>query len=86
MIRSDFNFQKFGEDKYLITNYAGRYAFLDKDEFHAFCKGDVLHPDTLNVLSESFFCTDGNSEKFIAEYSEAIQTIYSLVLVCIFLY
>ncbi len=73
MIRSDFNFQKFGEDKYLITNYAGRYAFLDKDEFHAFCKGEVLHPDTLNVLSESFFCTDGNSEKFIAEYSEAIR-------------
>ena len=73
MIRSDFNFQKFGNDKYLITNYAGRYAFLDIDEFNAFCNGNMLSPDTLNRLSESFFCTNSNREKFIAEYSETIR-------------
>lgn len=73
MIRSDFNFQKFGKDKFLITNYAGRYALLDNDEFHMFCKGDTLHSDTLDKLSESFFCTEGNSEQFIAKYSEAIR-------------
>lgn len=73
MIRSDFNFEKIRDDTYLITNYSGRYAFLNGDEFTAFCKGNNLNHDTSQKLIESYFCADTSSEQFMVEYSNAIR-------------
>ena len=68
MIRSDFSFEKIRDDTYLITNYAGRYAFLSGDEFTAFCKGNDLNPDTRQKLIESYFCADASSEQFMVVF------------------
>ena len=73
MIRSDFNFEKIRDDTYLITNYSGRYAFLNGDEFTAFCKGNNMNPDTRQKLIESYFCADTSSEQFMVEYYNEIR-------------
>lgn len=72
MTKSDFNFSKFDKDTYLITNYAGRYAFLNNQEFHAFCKGEPLE-ETKTLLKEAWFYSDTDSEEFILNYSDAIR-------------
>lgn len=73
MVRSDFNFAQFGEDSYLITNYAGKHAFLTSGEFHAFCNGTKMDEDKQNELEKLLFLSDQSSEQFIHDYSMAIR-------------
>lgn len=72
-VRSDFNFSRFNEQSYLITNYAGRYAFLEEPSFKAYCNGT---PDeqTKDALIEGLFYSEDDQEVFIRRYSEAIRS------------
>lgn len=73
MVKSDFNFAKFGGDSYLITNYAGRYAFLTDNQFRAFCSGTQLDADKQNELEKLMFLSGASSEQFMRDYSMAIR-------------
>ena len=73
MKKSSFNFAKFNDDTYLMTNYAGRFAFLPADEFHAFCNDERIDPAIENRLIESYFCIGNNTEKYMREYADAIR-------------
>jgi His-Xaa-Ser system radical SAM maturase HxsB len=73
MVKSDFNFAKISDATYLITNYAGRYAFLCEADFHAFCAGKEINAEKRIELENAYFLSRSNSEQFIAEYSQAIR-------------
>ena len=73
MIKNSFNFAKHNDDTYLITNYAGRYAFLSNDVFHAFCNGNKIDSTIENRLVESYFCMGNNTEKSMRNYADAIR-------------
>ena len=73
MVKSDFNFAKFGKDSYLITNYAGKYAFLTSDEFRAFCNGTKMPTNKQNELEKRLFLSGQSSEQFMHDYSTAIR-------------
>ena len=72
MMKSDFNFERFDSETYLITNYAGRYCFLSNEEFHDYCNGKI--PETKqDELEQNYFLTNGNIERYIRHYSNAIR-------------
>ena len=73
MKKSSFNFSKFNDDAYLITNYAGRYAFLTNEAFRSFCNGEKIDTAIENRLIESFFCAGNNTEKYMRDYANAIR-------------
>jgi len=73
MIKNSFNFAKHNDNTYLITNYAGRYAFLPNDVFHAFCNGTKIDSTIENKLVESYFCMSSNTEKSMRNYADAIR-------------
>lgn len=72
MAKSDFNFIKFNHDTYLITNYAGRFAFLNDQEFQAFCNDKPLEESEM-LLKEGLFYSDTDWEEFVQNYSGAIR-------------
>ena len=71
-IKSDFNFTRFCEDSYLITNYAGRYAFLKEKDFQEFCKG-IPSDMAKDILIDRLFYSEEDKEVFVRKYSEAIR-------------
>jgi His-Xaa-Ser system radical SAM maturase HxsB len=73
MVKSDFNFKKINDKTYLITNYAGRYAFLSEKEFRLFCTGSDLAGEVRPVLENAYFCSKSNSEQFMDDYAQAIR-------------
>ncbi len=73
MLNSSFNFTKFGEDLYLITNYAGRFCFLTEKEFRAFCREEPLPEGTKQRLMSGFFYSEADRESFYSDYAEAIR-------------
>ena len=72
-MKSDFNFSRFGDDHYLITNYAGRYAFLSTHDFESFCNG-YLPAGAESVLKANLFYSDSDDEVFFKDYAKAIRS------------
>ncbi len=72
-MKCDFNFSKIDADQYLITNYAGRYCFLTKEEFHSFCNGEPLNETIKQLLINNYFYSEADSESYFSEYSEVIR-------------
>ena len=72
-MKSDFNFSRFGDDQYLITNYAGRYAFLSAHDFKSFCSGS-LPAGAESVLKDNLFYSDSDDEVFFKDYAQAIRS------------
>lgn len=73
MKKSSFNFSKFDDNTYLITNYAGRHAFLTNDVFQSFCNGQSIDSSIQNKLTELYFCVGNNTEKYVRDYADAIR-------------
>lgn len=71
-IRSDFNFSKYNDQSYLITNYAGRYAFLDEDSFTAYCNG-MPDEKSKDLLIERLFYSEEDKEVFVRRYSDEVR-------------
>lgn len=70
-----FNFEKFGEQEYLITNDAGRYLFLKEDEFQALVNQSFSKYEALEKkLEENLFATRGNKEIFIEKVASEIRS------------
>lgn len=72
-MKSDFNFSRFCDNRYLITNYAGRYAFLSDHEFEEFCNNRIP-AGSESVLKDNYFYSDMDSEDFIKGYAQAIRS------------
>lgn len=72
-MKGDFNFSKIDATHYLITNYAGRYCFLTKEDFLAFCKGEPLAEGIRQVLIDNYFYSEADRETYFSMYSEAIR-------------
>jgi hypothetical protein len=64
MVKSDFNFEKINDSTYLITNYAGRYAFLNEKDFQAFLSGGDFDNEKRLELENAYFCSSCNSEHY----------------------
>ena len=73
MVKSDFNFVRFSKNSYLITNYAGKYAFLTDKEFHAFCSNSQIEKNKHTELKNKMFLSTASSEQFMRDYSTAIR-------------
>ncbi len=73
-MNGDFNFSEFGENDYLITNYAGRHCFLSKEAFRMFCRGEKMPEVVKQKLTENYFYTEEDPETYLTNYSHAIRS------------
>jgi His-Xaa-Ser system radical SAM maturase HxsB len=68
-----FNFRKFN-DKYLITNDAGKYLFIGSDTLKGLVQGNIDYNNTdYAALKENFFVSDEHPEVFINKIVTSIQ-------------
>lgn len=67
-----FNFKKF-EDKYLLTNDLGRYAFVDEDTFHTLINGSCLEGNVKQSLLDNFFIYDEHSVVFAERIKQKMR-------------
>ena len=68
-----FRFAPF-RDRMLLTNDAGRYAFLTQEEFDAFVRGKLPEDgECYAVLRERLFCSDESREVYLRRAIPAVQ-------------
>lgn len=58
-----FRFKKFDDEKYLITNDAWKYHFLNENDFHAFISGEVENLADYDDLNAKGFIKDETYEE-----------------------
>ena len=67
-----FNFRRF-QDKYLLTNDAGEYVFLDNDAFQRIINKEMLPGSVFNELKEKHLIFDTDEAVFVNEYKNYIK-------------
>ena len=68
-----FRFSKFGK-YFLLTNDAGRYVFLSKDEFNSFVSDNMdANTDIFSVLEERLFHYSESQETYIQKAINAVR-------------
>ena len=62
------------QNRMLITNDSGNYAFLSREDFHCFIHEDGrMNADLLNELEEKGFCYYDSDESYIRKHRGAIR-------------
>ena len=70
---ADFRFGRF-MDHILMTNDAGRFAFLTPDEFNLFVHDCLPHDGTLwQNLRDRYFCYEGSREVYLRDIQNAVR-------------
>lgn len=67
-----FNFKKF-EDKYLLTNDLGRYAFVNEDTFKALLSGGPLEEPVKQQMLDNYFIYDEHSVVFAERVKQKLR-------------
>ena len=76
-MKGSFRFCDF-EGVKLLTNDAGRYAFLSNEDFQLFVRDKFPHEsEVYQQLRNSFFCYDTSREVYIREMVPAIRDNHS---------
>ena len=76
-----FNFKKFDQDHYLLTNDLGRYIFLSGKEFRAFLSGRLDGDDQLKeILEEDGFLLPDDTEHAVRAVKDAYLTSHAHLL------
>lgn len=76
-MNGSFRFARF-HDQFLLTNDAGRFAFLPPEDFFRFVHHQLPHDsETWQRLQENFFCYDTDREVYLRS---VISKQYGLVI------
>lgn len=67
-----FNFKQF-RDKYLLTNDAGRYQFVDQETLGKMISGDAINERERNSLISNYFIFDEDPEVFIEKIKYPVR-------------
>lgn len=71
-MRCSFRFAPFGNNV-LLTNDAGKYAFLTPEEFRLFVSDQMdQNSETWRMLCERHFATEGTRETYLQQARQAV--------------
>lgn len=74
-MNGSFRFARF-HDQFLLTNDAGRFAFLPPEDFSRFVHHRLPHDsETWQRLQENFFCYDTDREVYLRSVMAAVREI-----------
>lgn len=74
-MNGSFRFARF-HDQFLLTNDAGRFAFLPPEDFSRFVHHQLPHDsETWQRLQENFFCYDTDREVYLRSVMAAVREI-----------
>lgn len=74
---ADFRFGRF-RDHILLTNDAGRFAFLSQDEFELFVHDRLPRDGALwQKLRHRYFCYDGSQEVYLRSVQDAVRSSHA---------
>lgn len=72
-MNGSFRFARF-HDQFLLTNDAGRFAFLPPEDFSRFVHHQLPHDsETWQRLQENFFCYDTDREVYLRSVMAAVR-------------
>ncbi len=75
-----FNFKQIN-DTFLLTTDAGRYTFINEDDFHRLIKKKVLGEELKEELLEKGFIYEGSDEVFSNNYAKNVRKMKEYIFV-----
>lgn len=77
-MNGSFRFARF-HDQFLLTNDAGRFAFLPPEDFSRFVHHQLPHDsETWQRLQENFFCYDTDREVYLRSVMAAVRENHAI--------